>query len=324
MIAFTIGLNCGTDLPPRDPFVPADPDQTTMVAGLNDPIDPHRNVVWCAAFLTACEELRDAHLAEGGVLSEPVQALLDRESLGRDVLPENDYFSFGGRNTAEVRSEQEARLRERFPEERLPGFGSYAWIGYCLVHSKIRFTEKFHEDPVDLVFTDARGEQTRVRSFGSSEQNDKVGGRALSLYRGSRDGRSNIVELDYESPIEVLVIGSPRGDTLSDAWAEARARIRSGRKSSATTTLAVPQVGFYLSHHFPELFESRPDIHGQQHVWFSLDESGVELKAIAFVGDMAESSTVFDQPFLIALRVRGKDDPFFLLWVRNANVLIER
>lgn len=325
-------LTCDSSGRPLTRVDPADPNLTMMVAALDDPIDPHRNVMWCAAFLVACEEIRSIQEASGTPTPDRVDALLDRARSGRDVLPPDDYLSFGGPNTPEFLDEQLRRFRARFPGHTFPDFDDARWVGYCVLHSQIRFTRKYSENPVRLEFTDSLGNTTKVRSFGYSRPAGKRGGHPTFRYRDREDSRRNIVDLDGVAPIQLLAIGSPKGDTLQSAWSEAKFRMGSTEFARSTAILAVPEIGFSFLHDFPELFEHDPLTEGSQEIWFALDESGAEIKVVASVakGKLAAernsnpNETLFNQPFLLAMRVRGQEEPFFLLWIRNTDILIEK
>jgi len=60
-----------------------------------------------------------------------------------------------------------------------------------------------------------------------------------------------------------------------------------------------------------------------QTIDFRLDRSGVELQseAAVAVASAAEPNFIFDRPFLIVVKKRGAERPFFVMWVDNAELL---
>lgn len=320
---------------PLDQVEPADPNLTTMVATLDHPIDPHQNVMWCATFLVACDELRDAQSEIPGLTPDSVLEILERAGDGRAVLPEGDYLAFGGRNDPELLAEEARRLEERFPDHVMPSFApDIQWIGYCFLHTRAKFSTRFREDPKKLIFTDSKGTPTPVRSFGYEPQDFRKNYRSTQvafLFHDPENSLRNIVTLDRSADLEVVAIGSPQGSTLAEAWMEAKSRMASADYSYGTGVLAVPEIGFSLRHEFPEIFDQDPDAEGCQDIWFALDETGAEVRSRTSIKDAKggpprpdKNETLFDRPFLLVMRVRGQEDPFFALWVRNADILIRR
>ena len=60
----------------------------------------------------------------------------------------------------------------------------------------------------------------------------------------------------------------------------------------------------------------------QQDILFRLDRSGAELKAEAKSYALPiPTYFVFDRPFLIYMKKRGKSQPYFVMWVENAELL---
>jgi hypothetical protein len=62
-----------------------------------------------------------------------------------------------------------------------------------------------------------------------------------------------------------------------------------------------------------------------QKIDFRLDRSGatIESSSILVAAKSAEprSSFIFNRPFLIVMKKRGAQNPFFVMWVDNAELL---
>ena len=59
-----------------------------------------------------------------------------------------------------------------------------------------------------------------------------------------------------------------------------------------------------------------------QTVRFRLDERGAVLKSEAIVWGGIGEQLIFDKPFLILLERRDARNPYFALWVGNAELLV--
>jgi hypothetical protein len=59
-----------------------------------------------------------------------------------------------------------------------------------------------------------------------------------------------------------------------------------------------------------------------QTVEFKLDRSGAELQSESSIAvTSAPRHYVFDRPFLIYMKRRGAEKPFFIMWVDNGELL---
>lgn len=97
--------------------------------------------------------------------------------------------------------------------------------------------------------------------------------------------------------------------------------------------LLIPNTHWKIDHHFSELegadklllnpgFEGYWIERARQAIDFKLDRSGAEL--ISETKVMAEAMPqyfLFDRPFLIYMKERGAEHPFFVMWVDNAELL---
>jgi len=95
--------------------------------------------------------------------------------------------------------------------------------------------------------------------------------------------------------------------------------------------LLVPDLFWRISHRYTELegksFKNA-ELRGQsldvaqQDILFRLDRSGAELKSEAKVFVLpVPTYFVLDRPFLIYMKKRGARDPYFAMWVDNAELL---
>jgi hypothetical protein len=98
-------------------------------------------------------------------------------------------------------------------------------------------------------------------------------------------------------------------------------------------TVSVPDTVFRIAHHFAELegrtpanakLENLPLVAALQVVQFRLTRSGAELRSEAakrYLSASVPQDYIFDGPFLIYMKKRGADRPYFAMWVDNAELL---
>lgn len=150
-----------------------------------------------------------------------------------------------------------------------------------------------------------------------------------------------IVDLDRNSaPFELLLAYVPREETLADTWEGAARRLAwsAKRRGDAPVPgiargdlLTVPCFDWDIAHRFVGLcglplanpgFEGISLAEVYQRTKFRLDKAGVEMKSVA--GITARSTPWewrFEPPFLLAMRQRGAERPFLLLWIENEELL---
>ena len=99
----------------------------------------------------------------------------------------------------------------------------------------------------------------------------------------------------------------------------------------ASDVLLVPDIFYEISHRFSELegkgFANQA-LKGQildvvqQDIEFRLDRSGAEIKSEAkMFYESVATHFVFDRPFLVYMKKRDSDMPYFVMWVENAELL---
>ena len=69
--------------------------------------------------------------------------------------------------------------------------------------------------------------------------------------------------------------------------------------------------------------KSVPGLFVKQDIRFKLDRKGAVLSSEASMHTVSgPSAFIFDQPFLVFIRKRDCDRPFFVMWVDNADYLV--
>lgn len=324
----------------RNPVVvDADPARNRMVASLDDPVgDGDENIIWSAGLLVALDEL--GRLAPKDCPSAVLE-LLDEAQDARAALREEEYFSFAACMGSSSWAEAEARLERKFPGRTLPSFHPSpvgdTLVGYSFLSATLDFEPPYL--PASAVeFETATGERRTVRAFGFQEGRfeNSPRGHFQVLYPGEGDeprARRAVVDLNAGAETEVILADAPVGDTLREAWEEVLGRLTAELDEERTMflegrprSLSVPEIGFRLTERFPELQVNRFPTEIQQSIRFGLDRFGVEIESTSWFivrkGSSGYRDYIFDGPFLFALRVRGRDHPYFLLWVRNPSLFV--
>ncbi|MEW6306486.1 MAG: hypothetical protein AB1705_23720 [Verrucomicrobiota bacterium] len=102
-------------------------------------------------------------------------------------------------------------------------------------------------------------------------------------------------------------------------------------KLGPNDTLLLPEMDFQVLHHYAEIEHStlantsragQPVELAAQMISFRLDKGGASLRSEAKVlVSPVPTHFEFTKPFLLVLRMRGVEQPFFVAWIENAELL---
>ena len=208
----------------------------------------------------------------------------------------------------------------------------------------MKFTIPYFQNHKPLVFTDSAGGKTEVNSFGIRYEDDfayyELRRQPAILFSASGGGRQLtefIVDLDRTSQPNQIVLAfiEPR-PTLAAMLESIDDKIAKAQKEKqhalfSNDVLLVPDMVWRISHRFTQLegnvFKNenlkgqRIDV-AQQDIQFRLDRSGAELKSEAKICyEPIPICYIFNHPFLLYMKMRDANMPYFVMWVENAELL---
>ena len=332
--------------------------QTQIAATLDTPLQKGKNVIWCASFLSAWKALQTELAAEPIELAggdKLVDLLNDARDLRPDI-PADCLYTAVGWNDKGIIKKIRTDLKHGFPESQPPDFPDIeknSFVAYSYLAANIKFSRPYFQNREPLVFTDDLGHKTNINSFGIRPEDEyayfelRAQSRVLFRKGGPRDSDLEFA-IDLcasSSPSQVVVARIPRQKSLAAAlarvkkgMAESEERKRNDPDLAAilervgpNDVLLVPDLFWRVSHRFTnlerrtfkntKLLGQRLD-HAQQDILFRLDRSGAELRAEAkLYCKPVPTRFVLDRPFLIYMKKRGAQSPYFLMWVDNAELL---
>jgi hypothetical protein len=319
---------------------------TEIVPTLDTPLTAGKSAIWCSSIQIAWNRLR------GLVGNEPIKLRNAEAVAGRlnegsaseaDLAPGSFYAAAGLVDDGiveKIRKEMATAFPDRPPPD-IEGLPEGA-VAYAYLRASVPYKFEFFDNPEPMPFIDSAGRQTPVRAFGLRDSEKHIGGPFRSQVSVLfRQGREYALDLSKESePNQVVLAKMARQDSLASMLATIHDRAAATRPSElgSQSTLLVPNIDFRIDHHFQDL--EGPDkeilnqaLPGHQLLWvlqsiqFKLDrkgadlESGVDLRSLGDGHDDDPNVFYFDGPFLIVLQKRGAKNPFFVMWVDNAELL---
>jgi hypothetical protein len=321
--------------------------RTAVVPTLETPLPVGKSVIWCATLALAWQEMEKA-LHSGPVALEGAEdvgrALSSLPDVG--LLPEDHYLAAGlvGDGILDrIRREMPARF-PGVPIPDLPAAGPDHLLAYAYLQASVRYEFAFRDSEKPLQFHDSQGRVTPVKAFGIRKRDEHQG---KPTFRGQvrilfREGDEFAVDLSQNTrPYQVVVARMERKATIRATLADLEERIaRAPRKKldpnlSDGAILLVPNMTWRVEHRFGHLEGRRlhnPALPANsllewafQLIEFKLDRHGAVLashaESMILVDGAPEEDFLLDRPYLIIMRRRDLQTPFFVMWVDNAELL---
>ena len=321
--------------------------QTQIVPTLHTPVEQGSNVVWCASFLSAWKVLQQ------DIAGEPVElegadehcSLLNEADDPKDSIPPGALYAAAGWVQKGIIDTIRDTVQKTFPTKdppSFPGIAADSFLTYAYLEANVSFELPYFQNREPFVFTDGSGNKTTVSSFGIRPEDDyayyNLRNQPAILYI-KRDEQYQLREFGVDlcrrsDPSQiVLACTEPRG-TLMETISSFQQKIEPSQNHEgldANDVLLVPDLFWQLAHDFGEfegkLFKNE-NLKGQamdvvrQDILFQLDRSGAELKSEAKQYCLPmPSHYLFDRPFLIYMKNRDAQSPYFAMWVGNAELL---
>jgi len=327
---------------------------TEIVSTLDAPITKGKNAIWCASFLSAWKAMEQDFVREAILLDSPPKTagLLNDAVDPRPFIPASAMYTAIGWSQSGIVEHIRSDLRRRFPDKEpptFPGITPDSFVAFAYLEANVTFSLPFNQNKEPFPFMDGSGNKTQVTSFGLPLEDvntySKLRAQVHILFLSDKWTWTNeTTGMTYEefvidlcsnsSPSQIIVAKIAPQPTLAAALAQVQKDIATADRSdyiSIHDSLLVPDFHWFVSHRFSEL-EGRgfgnQKLKGQrldvarQDILFRLDKNGAELKAEARMNMTSQPKALYlDRPFLIYMKTRGAQTPFFVMWIDNAELM---
>jgi hypothetical protein len=275
-------------------------------------------------------------------------------------LPHGSSYAAAGRIDQGILAKIQRELKAAFPDASPPEFqdtASDSVIAYACLKTALQFPLPYFEETHALKFVEGAGRTVPIRAFGIRPEDDyayrelrqqlKVlyasGDDALETLQGASGTGVDefVIDLCRDSqPNQVVIARVHREASLAATLAAVEKKIASAptlpgsqgtRGLGSNDVLLIPKIQWHIVHHFKEVEGHRvsspklaafPMVLAMQDIQFRLDRGGVELASEAKIHvKPVPSFYLANRPFLVYVKKRGADHPFFAIWVENAELL---
>ena len=318
---------------------------TRVVPELEVPITLGTNLVWCAPFQLAWNDMmeligEEIHFAG----DEPdFIARLNQRSVAADFLGDESYIAFAGDYTPSFVEEMNRSIEKKFgrgafPEVETPSDGEarLAAFGYLSMNLPFQYAFQRTEDPMS--FNGVSVESFTIPFGPNSNRRAERAERQVSVMYPPEE-ESFIVELATQRRDHHLILARVVPEKTLAATVDKVCGYTDSLERRALETnqrLEVPLFNFSIERDYSELTGQTLDLErsdydgwqiekAHQKIRFQLDERGAILRSESFISavfGLPPTHCIFDQPFLLMLCYEDRPQPYFAMWVDNAEILV--
>lgn len=316
--------------------------RTVITPYLQDEIVEGKNLVFCSSFQIAWDILSDEIIKEPLRLEgQPeMENLLNQRLTGAKDVSADCYFALAGLNRDGIIKKIKQGLKAKFnlaPQTDISLQRPDDILVYAFLLKDLKFEHKFESLGMAILF---KGDD-RVKAFGIekytfNEQQVKIAEQvALMDYRNENDF---IITLKSGSPQDEIVLAKVTPEkTLLETVKSVFRRLHttSSMDLERNDTLQIPKLDFDILREYSEIagrkvlntrFSGYSISKAIQSIRFKLDEEGAFLKSETAISLSKSASMprwlVFDRPFLLCLKEKNGQYPYFVMWVDNAELLV--
>ncbi len=323
--------------------------QTVILPTLDTPIPEGKSAIWCASFQLAWNKLKN-DIAKGSIRvqgAEVVAERLNQAEQSEDDLNEESSYSAAGFIKQGIIEKIQADMAQKFPNVPKPVFREDPLdvaIAYAYLKAEVKFNHPYFDNREPAAFQVGKEDSTEVRFFGVPRKavEKELRNQVELLYFDFGNHYYAIDLCTSSSPNQLVLASMIRKATLSETLSDLSNKSADYLSKEQSfrfghgDILLVPNMHWRIEHHVKEIEGSdkpllNPSMRGTwidqaiQVIEFKLDRQGAavfsESKEITHKGGL---DFMFNRPFLLYMKKRGAEHPFFVMWVDNAELLIKR
>jgi hypothetical protein len=335
--------------------------QTIIIPTLDSPLAGGKNIIWCSTFQIAWNKVKDDVIGEPieVVGAEELAARLNSAKETDGDIDPHSFYAAAGRIKQGIVDKIKKEMAAKFPLYSVPDFNDIPGLintpdgilSYSYLTANVPFKYPYRQVEDEFFFTDSNGIKTNVAAFGVwgyGRQYRNMREQVEILFcrkdynEPDRDMQMKEFAVDlcrHSSPYQVVAaIVEPR-DSLSETLEYVQSKTVDFKNNSRNKddvllddidVLIVPEMFWEIDHRFEELLGKvvsnadppMPIVEARQGIKFRLDRYGATLESEAVFAIAAIPRYFrFNRPFLVYMKKRDCEQPFFVMWIDNAELL---
>lgn len=318
---------------------------TIITPHMGDNIIAGRNILYCMSFQLAWDALKNDIIKEDiRMENEPLLVrFLNKSISSKNDIDKSSYVAMAGLGKDKIIEKIQKALKIKF-ENNTPVLNTKLRpndiLAYAYLYKNLKFTKKFEKIETGINFN---GENRTVEAFGINKYSvakKELARQVEVLYYKNDD--NFIIRLKPKSAGDEIILAKIKhGNTFFNTIENVKTKISSAKPSGLENgdSLKIPKFNFDIGHEYKELMNKqlklkKPYFNGyiiaeaMQQIKFKLNEKGAVLKSAAKILMMETAlqepktrNFIFDKPFLVYLKGKKGNYPYFAMWVENEELM---
>jgi len=304
------------------------------------------NILYCSTFQMAWNELKTGIIKEDIKLkNQPAMVnILNKGNFPKKELSENSYVAMAGYGKENIIKKINAALKSKFgfnaPKVK-DKLNPLDIIAYSYLYKNLRFNPAFESIETPVKFnSDKNVDAFGINSFDEYKHSKLINQLSIPYFKNSDEF---IVKLSPKSSNDEIFLAKIKPQsTLEDTLKYAQTKLMFSKQVyfNEHDTLQIPKFDFKTEHSFDELlnklflnknFKDYYISKAIQNIDFKLNEKGAILKSEAKIimeltamPSSQPKQLIFNKPFLIYLKEKQAKNPYLVIWVENAELLVKK
>lgn len=298
------------------------------------------NLIWVGTFQLVWNDLMD-EIVKGEVkfsgFKSDLADTLNKQGFNVNYLSDESYYKTYGNMTLKLKNEIEKNIKKKFNEtsDILDGlnWGSDGLLIYAMLKKDFEFIKAFKELP----YGNFEGKQVKFFGVDKNTTDKELRKNVEVLFYNSEDEYA--VRLETKNNEDVILYRTDDNKTFEEFlkdMTDKTAAFNGDKAFSEDDTIKIPYTKFDKMFEYNEL--ANKPIEGTdyvidgavQTVKFNMDNKGGSLKSEAALmmkmslrPDFSGRAFNFDKPFVLFLKEKDKDIPYFMVNFKNAELFVK-
>lgn len=266
---------------------------------------------------------------------------LNERHLNESMISKNDLYKICDRQTFATKKEIEKNLKKKFNEKSklLDGIEWYKktdshYVLYAMFKKDILFIKSF----VDLYYSPFDNSKEEYKYFGVTKNTDRYSSVVSPIYYANENDYA--VKLATKSGDEIILATTKSNEPVFKIWEDLYKNKISKSENlefDKNAEIKIPEIKFNKNINYQEFLGEK--IKGCdfiittafEDIEFSLDKNGAKIRNEAIMGidrmalrpEFDKKRYYFDKPFIIFIRYKNADTPYFALKIKDTKYLVE-
>ncbi len=300
-----------------------------------------QNKLWCVTFQLVWNDFMDKYTNskpvkfEGG--NPPIADELNKRLYTSDVLSEKSYYKTQGEISKHLKKEIEEGIYKKFKEKSdildlINWNAKNSYLFYVMLKKDFTFIKPFIILPAGAF----NSSKENVKYFGVDEHSTKDIKNTVDVlfYNSENDFAVKLLTKENE---DVILYRTDKEDTFENLY-NVIAKTKNKEKMNKKDTLKVPNITVDELISYNELCNKRIEgtnkviTNALQTIKFKMDNKGGSIKSEAALGLMRASLPIaeekqrhynFDKRFVLFLKEKGKDKPYYSMIIDDTTYLVK-